>query len=536
MIVAPEPQAVEAGALVLKAGGNAVDAAVTCALVQGVVNPHMCGLGGYALLNAHLPEAANGGGPNAHLLDGPAVAGSKVTPDMWRDALIGLHPDGWGYFLKGKVNDVGYTSVCVPGAVKALAAMLERWGTFTWAQAIQPAAALAEAGFVVNRRLAQEWQEPPAYPEESSLFDYVLSSAEARRIYLKDGRAYQAGERIRNPDYARSLRRLAEAGPEDFYTGSLAADMAADLEANGAHVTGQDLASYRLREEPPPLGSYRGYTLTTSQAPHGGPTLIAALNILEGYDLAALGHNSPEYIYRVGMSMKAAFVDRNRYLADPAHVEVPLDWMLSKERAAEWRGRIDGGEPVEAPAEASTPRDTTHVTVVDGRGNCVALTHSLGASSGAITPGLGFMYNNSMINFHPLPGHPNSIAPRKGRTTGMAPTIVYRDGRPVLVLGAPGASRIITAILQVIVNVLDFGMSLEAAVLAPRFDCQVGPIRCQARIPEYVCAEVRRRHPIERVPRSHGGFALVHGIAIDPESGRLTGAADTGADGMALEV
>ncbi|MBC7237614.1 MAG: gamma-glutamyltransferase, partial [Chloroflexi bacterium] len=167
---------------------------------------------------------------------------------------------------------------------------------------------------------------------------------------------------------------------------------------------------------------------------------------------------------------------------------------------------------------------------------CVALTHSLGSSSGVITPGLGFMYNNSMVNFYPFPGHPNSIAPRKSRTTGMTPTIIYRDDKPVLVIGAPGATRIITSNLQVILNVLDFGMSIGEAVWAPRFDCQGDLIKCQARIPEYVCQQVRRKHPIIRIPQSHGGLALVHAIALDPMTGRVTGAADTGAGGMALGV
>jgi gamma-glutamyltranspeptidase/glutathione hydrolase len=179
---------------------------------------------------------------------------------------------------------------------------------------------------------------------------------------------------------------------------------------------------------------------------------------------------------------------------------------------------------------------TTQVTVVDEQGNCISLTHSLGSSSGVITPGMGFMWNNSMINFHPVSGHRNSIAPRKGRTTGMAPTIVYKGDKPVLVLGAPGATRIITSILQVIVNILDFGMSATEATHAARIDCQAGAIRAHMRIPEYVLAEVRRRHPAVHIPQSHGGFGLVHAITIDPVSGKLAGGADSGADGMALIV
>jgi gamma-glutamyltranspeptidase/glutathione hydrolase len=363
-----------------------------------------------------------------------------------------------------------------------------------------------------------------------------MANREAQRIYLKDGRPYDEGERFSNPDYAGTLRHLARHGADDFYHGELAERMSADLAANGAFVTAEDLASYAAREGAPVAGSYRGLTLATSQPPHGGPTLIAILNILEGYDLAAMAHNSPEYIYLVAMAMKAAFADRNPHLGDPEFGDVPVAWMASKERAAHWRAQIDSGAPIVVSDTPTTAPDTTHVSVVDSDGTCVALTHSLGMSSGVITPGLGFMYNNSMVNFNPLPGHRNSIAPRKGRTTGMAPTIVYRDGAPALVVGAPGASRIITGVLQVILNVLEFGMSPAEAVLAPRFDCQGNLIVCQARIPEYVCERVRERHPITRVPQSHGGLALVLAIGIDAATGRRSGGADTGGGGMALEV
>jgi gamma-glutamyltranspeptidase/glutathione hydrolase len=533
MIVAPQPAAVEAGAQVLMEGGNAVDAAVTCAFVQCLQSPHSCGVGGYMLLTAHLVE----GEPRTVLMDAPALAGSKVSAGMWEEAVIRPNPDGWGFFLKGKVNDAGYQSICAPGAVKGFAAMLERWGTLPWSRAIEPAARMADDGFVVSSNLAAGWKTKEKYPEACSLLEYVQRNPEASRIYLKaDGSPYDAGETLRNPDYARTLRTLAERGADDFYHGDLARRMTDDLASNGSFVTAEDLTKYAVRDEQPVVGTYRGYTVTTCQPPHGGPTLLAILNILEGYDLAGLGHNSPEYIHRVAMAMKAAFADRNPYLGDPAFVDVPLGWMISKGRAEEWRSVIDKGERIRVSFAASGPPDTTHVSVVDGKGNCVALTHSLGSSSGVITPGMGFMWNNSMINFHPYAGHPNSIAPRKGRTTGMAPTIIYKDAKPVLVLGSPGATRIITSNLQVILNVLDFGMSASDAVLAPRFDCQGNVIKCQARIPEFVCAEVRKRHPIDRLPQSHGGLALVHAITIDPVTGKLAGGADTGAGGMALEV
>lgn len=531
MIVAPEPDAVEAGAKVLQAGGNAIDAAVTAAFVQGIVNPQMCGLGGYCLLTLRLADG------RVFTLDAPARAGSKVTPEMWQDIVIGPNPFGWGFFLQGKVNEMGYQSICTPGWVKGMATILQQWGTLSWAEASAPAAELAERGFMVGARLAAGWRYERLYQEETTLLDYIAANAEARRVYLKgNGQPYNMGETLRNPDYAHTLRLIAQSGPDDFYQGELARQISSDLTANNSFVTVGDLAHYSLMETQPVIGRYRAYTVITAPPPHGGPTLLAILNILEHYDLAALGHNSPDYIYLVAMAMKAAFADRNPYLGDPDFVDTRLEWMVSKERAAQWREKIDAGQPFKVAFNVTEPPDTTHVSVVDEVGNCVALTHSLGASSGVITPGMGFMYNNSMINYHPWPGHPNSIAAGKGRTTGMAPTVILKDDKPVLVVGSPGATRIITSNLLVILNALDFGMSMAEAVLAPRFDCQGEIIRCQARIPELICAEVRRKHPIQRLPHSHGGFALVHAIAIDPASGRLSGGADTGSDGMAMWV
>jgi gamma-glutamyltranspeptidase/glutathione hydrolase len=460
---------------------------------------------------------------------------------MWEDKVIRPNPDGWGYFLQGKLNDAGYTSLCTPGWIKGMAAILERYGTIAWADAIAPAIGIANEGWLVSEFRANTWKRPRAYPEASSLRDYIDMNAEARRIYLRpDGNTYERGETIRNPDYGRTLAHLAQYGPEDFYTGELAARISTDLEANGSYVTRKDLAEYALRDDMSVTGTYRGYTITSAASPHGGPTLIAILNILEGFDLAAMGHNSPEYIYTLGMAMKAAFADRNPYMADPRFSDVPEQWMISKERADYWRDRIKAGDKIEVSFAPTGAPTTTQVTVVDHQGNCISLTHSLGSSSGVITPGLGFMYNNSMVNFYPISGHRNSIAPRKGRTTGMAPTIVYKrvdqGDKPVMVLGSPGATRIITSNLQVIINVLDFGMTIAEATHAARIDCQVGTIRAQMRIPNYVLDEVRRRHPAVHIPQSHGGFALVHAITIDPVTGALAGAADSGADGMALIV
>lgn len=533
MIVAPQPIAVEAGSTVLANGGNAFDAALACAYVQFVVDPHSCGLGGYLLLTFQRAGAQG----SVQTLDAPALAGSRVTPEMWQDIVIRPNPSGWGYFLEGKVNEDGYASICTPSIVRGLEAIHRRFCTRGWAELIAPAVAVAEQGFQVGAHLAARWKDHAQYFEGSSLRQKLDVCDAARSIYLKSNwDTYDAGETLRNPDYARTLARLGAHGAEDFYQGDLAREMTDDLAAHGSCVTPADYDAVDVRDDSPVITTYRQFQVASAGAPHGGPTLAAMLNILEGHDLAALGHNSPAYIHLVSMAMKAAFADRNSRLGDPRFVDVPQDWMISKQRAAEWRDQINSGRPFEAPRVQPGSPNTTQVTVVDALGNYVSLTHSLGSSSGVITPGLGFMYNNSMINFHPYPGHPNSIAPRKGRTTGMTPTIVSHHGQPVLILGAPGATRIITAVLQVILNRLDFGMSISDAVLAPRFDCQGETISCQARIPERVCAEVRKKHPIARMPQSHGGLALVHAIAVDPTSGMLTGAADSGADGMALLV
>jgi gamma-glutamyltranspeptidase / glutathione hydrolase len=533
MICAPQPLAVEAGANVLRRGGNAYDAALTCACVQFILDPHSCGVGGYLLLT-HRPAGQT---QTVGSLDAPATAGSRVRPEMWEQAVLGPNPGGWGFFLKDHVNDSGYQSICVPSMVRGMAAIQQRFCTWKWSDLIAPAIAVAENGFVVGAHLATRWKDKPQYYEDSSLRQKLVVTPDASRIYLKaDGTPYDKGELLRNPDYAATLRRLAEAGPDDFYTGELGGRIAADLQRHGSWVTADDLANCSLRDDEPLLTEYRGYKIATSPAPHGGVTLAAILQILEGYDLSECAHNSPEYIRLVAMAMKAAFSDRNRLLGDPRFVPSAVAEMISPQRAADWREVIDSGRPIETERVQPGSNSTTQVTVVDRHGNCVSLTHSLGSSSGVISPGMGFMYNNSMINFHPYAGHPNSIAAGKGRTTGMTPTIVCDGDEPVLVLGAPGATRIITAVLQVILNRLDFGMSLAEAVLAPRFDCQGATIFCQSRIPEYVCAAVRQHHPIRRIPDAHGGMALVHAIARQPETGRLEGAADAGADGMALLV
>lgn len=532
MVCAPQPYAVDAGTAVLAQGGNAVDAALAAGLLQGVVDPHMCGLGGYMLLTQYRPEH---GSPE--FLDAPALAGARTSPDMWEDHYIRPNPMGWGFFLKDYVNDAGYTSICTPGSVKGFQRMHEQWGTLPWADLFPPAVAMAEEGHTLMQRTAGVWQRRPEHPEEVTPLECVKRNVEASRLYLRDGEPFRAGEWVRNPDYGASLRHLARHGADDFYCGDMADRMSRDIAEQGGYVTREDLAQYALPPAEGVHGTFGDYEIASARAPHGGPTLIAILNIMETFrDEPGLDPDSPRYIYLLGMAMKAAFADRNPHMGDPLRTDPPLAWMMSKERAAHWHDVIAKGDPIRVAFSPPGSQDTTHVTVVDRWGNCVALTHSLGSASGVITAGMGFMYNNSMINYHPLPGHPNSIAPGKARTTGMAPAVVTRNGRPVLTLGAPGSTRIITSVAQVILNRILFDMDVSSAVDAPRIDCQGDEIQVQARVPQTVCDEIAKRHPVKRLPFSRGGLAFVHAVATDFNSGEVTGAADPGTDGMAVAV
>ncbi|HIE28768.1 TPA: gamma-glutamyltransferase [Candidatus Poribacteria bacterium] len=519
MVSAPQSIAVEEGAKVLQNRGNAMDAAVTTAFVQGVVDRTNCGVGGFGMMNVYIAETGE-----ETMLDFHGKAGSKVVPDMWEDIIIQENPSGYGYTVKGSVNEKGYTSITTPGAVSGLHEGLTRYGTISWAEAIQPALELARDGFEVSQATANTWTSAPE--GQTSPWAKVKDVPEI------------GGAVIANKDLAETLRKLSEGGPDVFYRGEIAERTAADIEANGGFVTLKDLNDYRTTISKPLEIDYRGYTIATNAPPGGGLTIIQALNILEEYDLAGIGHNSAEYIYIVSMAMKAAFADWATYLGDRAFVDIPMEWLMSKERAYEWKKKIDRGEPITIPRwRPKESPDTTHVSVMDSAGNAVSLTHSLGASSGMVTPGLGFYYNNCMNCFNPIPGKPNSILPGKSRLTGMSPTIVKKDDKPFFVVGSPGGTRIITGNLQSILNVIDHKMSATEAVSATRFDSQTDAIEAQARIPLSVLEQVKAKgHKIRRTFSSFGGVALVHGILVNREKGILEGGADPAGAGMALYV
>ena len=531
LVVAPQPLAVEAGAQVLADGGYAVDAALTAAFVQGVTDPQECGIGGFGSL-LYWDAAAR----RQTALQFHAQAGALATPEMWADRAVEEYRSGFGFRLTGFENDVGWQAVATPGAVAGFGEAHRRWGSRRWASLLAPAIDLAEHGFPLSPHLADAWWHnaefgfaPPAWR--------LTNTPAAAAIFTTDGATpRRTGDTLVQKDYAASLRRLAEHGPTEFYSGDMGRTVGRAIRGHGGFVTEEDLAAYRVRERAPVVGVYRGLTIASDPLPAGGATLIQMLNALGHFDLVALGHNSPRYIDVVARVMQWAFADWTTRLGDPEFAPDMTDVITAPAYAASVAQRLRDGVKFAVPRlQPLEPKDTTHINVVDRWGNIVSLTHSLGFSSGVVVDGLGFQLNNAMNCFHPLPGQANSIAPGKARLTGMAPTIVYRDGVPVIAIGAPGGTQIITGVLQVLLNLIDFGMSPVEAVAAPRFDAQSDVIDTHARIPTATLQALEAMgHKVCREVYSYGSFGLVHVAQRDDVTGLWHGAADPGGDGMAL--
>ena len=519
IIVCPQPQAAEIGLEVMRRGGNAVDAAVTTAFVQGVIDPQMCGIGGCGVMLVH---SATGGDA---LLEFYSTAGARAREDQWEHLLIREAADRYGYVLDGWVNDVGYQSVGVPGTVAGLYEALTRFGTLSWEQAIEPAIPIAREGFAVTGYVHGYWTTdygPDTVPNR----ERIQATPAAKAIYTRDGELYGIGERMVQADYARTLERIAAGGPDVFYKGEIADEIAADFEANGGFITKDDLAAYAVHVAEPLRGTYRGLQVATAGAPAGGLTLLQMLNFLEGFDVRAHGWPSTEAARLLVEAMAWAVADRELHVADPRFTDIPTGALTDKQYAAKAR------EVVAAGALAHDRADTTHVCVVDDAGNAVSLTHTLGSASGVVTPGLGFGYNDYMNCFDPRPGRPNSVRPGKTRVTMMTPTFVFDRGRMKAIVGAPGGTKIVTAVLQVLVNVIDHQMSPVEAVSAARVDFQGDVVQAEARIPLLVCRGLEKLgYPVNRRTLNYDSYFARPQLIVAEADGFLHGASDPRKDG-----
>ncbi len=520
LVVCPQPRAADAGAAVLRQGGTAFDAALAAAFCQMVQDPFMCGIGGMGTLQFFDARSGRHG-----MIDFHTRAGSGVTPDMWAaDSQGRSEISGYALFEDHRA-ELGYRAIMTPGTVAGFARFHETLCTMDWADLLTPAIAMAREGMVVTPFFRDFLTRRPQ-PGLPSGKQRVTTTPACAALYLNDrGELHEVGESIRHTEMAATLDRIARHGAAEFYTGETAVRIADDFSRNGGFVTAADLAGYRVVEGAPIIGTYRGYDVASNPPPGSGAVLIAMLNILENFDLGATPAGSARHYDLVARAMAAAHEDREQWLADPAFVPVPVEDMTSKARAAEWARKIrDGWLP--GHRAGSPPSCTTHLSAWDAAGNCVSVTHTLGTGSGVVTPGLGFNWNNAMKLFHMQPGRPNSIAPGKARTTGMVPTIVLKDGEPWMVVGAPGGSVIISAVLTTIVNAIDFGMSAVEAVSFPRIHCEAGPVFCEARVQSDVVDALRALgHEVRHSPISYDPtMSRAHAILL--RDGKPTGGAD----------
>lgn len=524
MVATADPLASHAGLEMLLQGGNAVDAAIAAALAIGVVEPNASGIGGEGYMIIYMAET-----DEAIAIDFRAAAPGAATYEAYPD---GIPSSGWG-------------AVAVPGAVAGLALALERYGTMTWEQVSRPAIRLAEEGFVVTETLEGVILDS---------YEKLLADPELSAVYLQDGLPPMAGDVMRNEGLAYTLRVMAEQGPRAFYEGEIAERIVEAVQAGGGLITMEDMAAYTAIEREPARGTYRGYEIVGAPPPVGGGVAIAnALQQLNHFDLSASEPLSARTLHLITQATRRAHLDHLEYVADPAYWDVPVKGLTHPDYAAERAAEISedevgtmprSGDPwpfeemsaAQAAAVLALVDDvqspsTTHISVVDKYGNAVSLTQTLSSffGAGVGVPGLGMALNNQMQNFA-APGHPNQLEPGKRPRTIIAPTIVLDEGKPYLVVGSPGAARILYAMMHIITNVIDFGMGIQDAIDAPRTYSFATSNRTEmeARIPESVREELAEMGYTRIDVR--GDYDLYFGgaqaIMVDPETGLLYGAAD----------
>ncbi|RKZ26302.1 gamma-glutamyltransferase [bacterium] len=513
MVVADDPLAARVGVEVLKQGGNAVDAAVATAFALGVVEPEACGLGGGGFMLIYLAKPGKLIG-----IDYRAIAPRAAKPDMFVVGGPGLSSHWEGPTTveeQTSLRKIGGSAVAVPRMLAGMAVALRKYGSMNLAQILAPAIKLAEDGFPVSDTL---------YKSVLNYYSLIVKDPWMAKTFLNNGLPYEPGELMTMPDLGRSLRTIASDGPETFYRGNLAAAIVKGVQKHGGIISEEDLQSVRASNCNPLVGSYRGFRIVTLPPPSSGGILIQILNILEGFNLS--GCSLAERIHIMAEAYKLAFANRSEYLGDPAFVSVPIHALVSKELGAKLRAWIDPRRASASPLPASLEgSETTHVSVIDREGNIVSLTQSLNSFFGAkfLIPGTGILMNDTMADFNPTPGKANSIAPGKEPLSSMSPSFLFQRDEPFLILGSAGAERILAALVEVIVNVVDLHLSLKEAVDAPRFFCYTGNLYFEARFPKDVIEDLEEKgHPVYKKGAYDLYFGGVNAIQIAERGGFLS--------------
>lgn len=535
MVASTERVASQIGVDVMKRGGNAVDAAVAVAFALAVVYPSAGNLGGGGFM---MIRRADG---SATAIDYRETAPAAATRDMF------VGPNG--ELIKGEESSVlGYRAAGVPGTVAGMALALQKYGSgkLTWAELIEPARKLAADGFVVTHRTEKLLQD-----HQKILSPFV----DSRRIFLRDGKLFREGDTLRQPELAATLARLQKKGPREFYEGETARLIAEDMRQHRGLITAEDLRGYTPKERVPVRVNYRGHEIISMPPPSaGGAVLLEMLNILEGFDLKKLQPFSADYYHLLVEAMRRAYADRAEYMGDADFVSVPVAGMIDKAYAERQRSTIKLDRPTPSgeigagkPAGYESAQ-TTHFTIVDAAGNAVANTYTLNGwfGAGVVAKGTGVLLNNEMDDFTSKPGAPNSygaiqsernaIAPRKRPLSSMTPTFVLRpDGTLWFAIGSPGGTTITNTVLQVITNVIDHGMNLQAAIDAPHIHHQWQPDEIKEE-PLGLSSDTRRA--LEE--RGHHFAAKVEnmsdlqGVMIEEKTNVRLGGSDSREDGAAV--
>jgi gamma-glutamyltranspeptidase/glutathione hydrolase len=518
MVVTNHPLASAAGAEMLAAGGNAIDAAIAAFFTLTVVEPMMVGILGGGMAHIRLADGRH------VVIDGQSTAPLAGGPDMYTPDPAA--PPGMMDAV-GRKNALGPTAVAAPGNLMGWCEALSRFGTFSLADVMEPAIRHASRGFRAT---------PYLHECASDAAADLARDTEIARIYLPGGKPVEPGARVVTGDYAATLSALAKEGPALLYGGALGQLYADHMEKSGGYLSLRDLTGYRTIEREAVRGTYRGHEIIGPPPPaSGGVHVVQMLNILEGFDVARLGFGTPDGLHLLAEVLKIAFADRAAATGDPAFVDVPVARLTAKDYAAERGAAIDMARPRQwkAGVAASESANTTHLTVADAAGNVVCSTQTINSLFGArfIVPGTGMVPNNYMFVFNPRPGTASSIAPGKRVTSSMAPMIVLKDGRPAFALGLPGGLRIFPSAMQALVNLIDHGMSLQEAVEAPRLWTQGYDVEIEDAVPDAVLAALRERgHKAVRMPHVGGGMCAI-GFGEDDV---MEGAACWRADGTAV--